>query len=91
MEARKALYGEKKRDKDGNEVEREDVVLPDFSKIMNYINTQVKAPFICVVLFHLVVFTMNQIAVFSIHVHVIVSIQLFDRSSRGLPHKDSTL
>lgn len=49
MEARKALYGEKKRDKDGNEVEREAVVLPDFSKIMNYINTQVKAPFICVV------------------------------------------
>lgn len=49
VEARKALYGEKKRDKDGNEVEREDVVLPDFSKIMNYINTQVKAPFICVV------------------------------------------
>lgn len=42
VEARKALYGEKKRDKDGNEVEREDVVLPDFSKIMNYINTQVQ-------------------------------------------------
>ncbi|XP_056020008.1 proteasome adapter and scaffold protein ECM29-like [Ostrea edulis] len=39
-EARKALYGEKKRDKDGNEIENDNVVLPDFSQIMNYINTQ---------------------------------------------------
>ncbi|XP_062591295.1 proteasome adapter and scaffold protein ECM29-like [Saccostrea cucullata] len=39
-EARKALYGEKKRDKDGNEIEKDNVVLPDFSQIMNFINTQ---------------------------------------------------
>ncbi|XP_061192483.1 proteasome adapter and scaffold protein ECM29-like [Saccostrea echinata] len=39
-EARKALYGEKKRDKDGNEIEKDSVVLPDFSQIMNFINTQ---------------------------------------------------